>query len=264
MIRDINITFLVDNNASDNCGAEHGLSLLIEAGCKILFDAGQSRLFLENADHLGKSLDDLDAIILSHGHYDHGNGLEYISGHRLFSHPKCFTRRYRARNEGYIGLKFDRDFAEKNFRLELSEKPVEISENSLFLGQIPRINSFESKTTTFTDENGQPDFVEDDSGIVIKTEDGLIVISGCAHAGICNTIEHAMTITGDRRIVAVIGGFHLKEDSSAIEPTVSYLKRLKIPYLLPCHCVDASVMEHLHHELNCKSVYSGLSICFRI
>jgi len=259
----IKITFLVDNNASETFGAEHGLSLLIEGDCKLLFDAGQSRLFLDNARQLGMSLDDIDAIVLSHGHYDHGNGLEHITGHILYSHPQIFTRRYRSRNDGYIGLKFDHGSADKNFDLRLSDRPQTICNGMTYLGQIPRNNDFESQTTTFTDENDKPDFVNDDSGIVINTSEGLIVISGCAHAGICNTIDHAMKITSDRRIVAVIGGFHLKEGSTTIEPTISYLKNLAIPLLLPCHCVDASVMEDLKQKLNCQPVYSGLKLNFK-
>lgn len=263
MVSAIRITFLVDNNASETCGSEHGLSLLIEAECKVLFDVGQSRLFLDNAQQLGRNLDDIDAIVLSHGHYDHGNGLEHISGHRLITHPQCFTRRYRSKNDGYIGLKFDRAWTEKNFRLELSDMPAAVSSQITYLGHVPRNNSFECQNTDFTDENGNADFVPDDSGVVIRTSEGLIIISGCAHAGICNTIDHAMKLTSDRRIVAVIGGFHLKEGSAAIEPTISYLKQLAVGQLFPCHCVDNSVMEHLHKELACQRVYAGLTLNFK-
>jgi 7,8-dihydropterin-6-yl-methyl-4-(beta-D-ribofuranosyl)aminobenzene 5'-phosphate synthase len=260
---DVKITFLVENNTSSQCEGEHGLSLLIEAEQKILFDAGQSRLFLDNAARLGLALSDTDMIVLSHGHYDHGNGLEYVNQHRLIAHPGIFTRRYREKNHGYIGLKFNREQLESRFQATFSTAPLFISNSMVFLGQIPRQNSFESQSTTFIDEAGNPDFVADDSGMAILTGTGLIVISGCAHSGICNTIDHAMQITGERRIAAVIGGFHLKNGSPALAQTADYLGRLSTARLYPCHCVDEEVLQYLHRELDCQKVFSGLSVIFK-
>lgn len=258
----IQLTFLVDNNPSDRCAAEHGLSIWIEADRKLLFDTGQSRLFLDNAAELGIDLDEASTIILSHGHYDHGNGLEYLSNKELICHSGCFKKRYRAFPNGYIGLKLTRSEASSAFALKLADEPVKLSETITFLGGIPKFNEFERQTTSFADENGQPDFVVDDSALAIETTAGLIIISGCAHAGICNIIEYARQVTGQTDVVAVLGGFHLKEGSQTIEPTIAYLKALKDAVFLPCHCVDPTVMATLHQQLNCEEVYSGRSISF--
>jgi len=255
--RPLKISFLVDDNPGPGCQAEHGLSLFIEADIKILFDAGQSRLFLENAGHLGIDAAAADFLVLSHGHYDHGNGFEYLNGKRLLCHPGCFTRRYRAEKSAYIGLKYDQPFAEKNFDLIFSEKPFKISDSVTFLGQIPRKNDFEAKQTTFVKEDGTPDFVIDDSALVIDTATGLVIIAGCSHAGICNIVEYAREITGKTRVRAVVGGFHLKEASTVIQPTIDYLKSADIGLLMPCHCVDASVIMLFNSIFHCEAAFSG-------
>lgn len=261
-LKAISLTFLVDNNASGECGSEHGLSILIEAGEKILFDAGQSRLFLENSATCGKDIESVKTIVLSHGHYDHGNGLSNFFGRRLICHPGCFIKRYRREKRAYIGLNFDINVAANNFALQMAKAPLAITDNITFLGQIPRLNDFENRSTPFFDENGNPDHVIDDSAIAIKTQDGLVIVSGCAHSGICNIIDYARKVMRTSEIVAVIGGFHLKKDSEALQPTVDYLTKLKNTKFWPCHCVDQAAMQLLHQHLDCDSVHSGKTINF--
>ena len=253
----LKISFLVDNNPGPGCQAEHGLSIFIEADIRILFDSGQSRLFLENAGRLGIDPASADCLVLSHGHYDHGNGFEHMTGKRLVCHPGCFTRRFRNKDSAYIGLKFDEQFARKNFDLVLSAQPLKLSESILYLGEIPRTNSFESKQTTFVKEGDSPDFVSDDSALVVDTSEGLVIIAGCGHSGICNIIEYARKLTGKNRIAAVAGGFHLKEDSPAIPPTIDYLLSADIGVLMPCHCVDDSIIRLLSTFLSCEPVFAG-------
>ncbi len=104
------ISILTDNNPGGNTGAEHGLSYFIEhEGTKILFDTGQSDLFLQNASIIGINLEERDLIILSHGHFDHGNGLPHLPGGKLICHPGCFVKRYRTIDHTFIGLKNSRD-----------------------------------------------------------------------------------------------------------------------------------------------------------
>ncbi len=259
----LDLTFLVDNNAGPGCGAEHGLSIIVETDdTRILFDSGQGSLFKSNAMSLGIDLDRIELAVLSHGHYDHGNGFEYFAGRRLVCHPEIFIRRYREKNGTYIGLSYDKQQAENWFNLQTSVEPVKISESITFLGQIARLNDFEAKQTLFYDEAGQPDFVPDDSAIAVETTKGLVIIAGCSHSGICNIIAYACAVTGRSDIAAVIGGFHLKEGSSAIEPTMSYLKSRNIRLLMPCHCVDASVIQLLHAEMPCEPVFSGRRVTF--
>ena len=258
----IKITFLVDNNPGEVCRGEHGLSIFIEADKKILFDAGQSSLFLENADLLGIDVSAVETVALSHGHYDHGDGLKYIAGKPLVCHPGCFTRRYREKNAGYIGLGFDQNFAEASFCVSLASSPLKLSESVIFLGEIPRQNDFEAKPTSFTNEGGLPDYVVDDSALVVMTPDGLLIIAGCAHSGICNIIDYSMRVTGVHKIAAVVGGFHLKENSTAIDQTLEYFKRADIGMLMPCHCVDESVINLFHHAFRCERVFSGKTKIF--
>ncbi len=260
----ISLTFLVDNTASEECGAEHGLSILIEGDETILFDAGQSGLFLENAVKCHKDIESVQTVVLSHGHYDHGNGLNHFSGRRLICHPGCFIKRYRREKHAYIGLNFDINAAANNFSLQLSASPASVTDTITYLGQIPRLNDFENRSTSFVDENGNTDHVTDDSALAIKTRDGLIIISGCAHSGICNIIDYACKVMRTSEVVAVIGGFHLKHDSEALQPTVEYLSSLQGTSFWPCHCVDETAMQLLHRHLNCESVHSGKSLNFNI
>ena len=100
------ISVLTDNHPGSRTPAEHGLSYLIEYdGIMMLFDTGQSDMFLKNAKTMNISMKNIDIIILSHGHFDHGDGLHYLKGGRLICHPGCFVKRYRKRDNTYIGLK---------------------------------------------------------------------------------------------------------------------------------------------------------------
>lgn len=258
----IKITFLVDNNPGEACKAEHGLSIFIEADAKILFDSGQSTLFLENAAQLGIDIASADCMVLSHGHYDHGNGFEHMTGKKLVCHPGCFIKRYRAEKSAYIGLNYHQQFARENFDLILSSQPLRLSKNILFLGEIPRSNSFEAKQTAFVKEDGTSDFVSDDSALILDSQEGLIIIVGCGHSGVCNIIEYARKITGKNQIAAVVGGFHIKEGSPAIQPTIEYLLKADIGLLMPCHCVDESVISLFSSIFCCEPVFAGKTRIF--
>lgn len=255
----LKLTFLVDNHPGPECQAEHGLSIFIEADIKVLFDAGQGHLFMENARKLGIKTVQADFLALSHGHYDHGNGFQHLASldKKLICHPGCFIRRYGKKDSAYIGLKFNKQYAQSNFALTTTAQPVKLSESVTFLGGIPRLNSFEAKHTSFYKKDNSLDFVDDDSALVIDTADGLVIIAGCSHSGICNIVDYAMSVTGKRKIDAIVGGFHLKESDPAIQPTIDYLTKTGANLLLPCHCVDDSVIRIFHQKCNCESVFSG-------
>lgn len=229
------IHVLTDNHALRNFDAEWGLSFFIEAcGQTILFDYGNTDLYMKNAIKLGLDIFRADHYVLSHGHWDHGNGLRYLPHRKLICHPGSFIKRYRG--DRYLGLPYTFEEAKERFELDLHDEPYEFAKDLFFMGTVPRVTPFESKGTDQVLENGELDLVEDDSGIVIKTEKGLVVISGCAHAGICNTIEHAKRFTGEDRIHAVLGGFHLKGGDDLTEKTINYLKRQDIDYISTSHC----------------------------
>jgi len=123
---------------------------------------------------MGIDLEKRDLIILSHGHFDHGNGLAHLSGGRLLCHPDCFVKRYRTIDHTYIGLKNSRSEIADRFDLTTSKAPFCVSDTVLFLGEIPRITDFESQQTAFSFEDGTPDFVADDSAVALQTEKGYL------------------------------------------------------------------------------------------
>jgi len=252
------IHILVDNFPGLYTSSEHGLSYLIEYdGKKILFDTGQSDLFLKNAKKIHVNLADNDFIVLSHGHFDHGNGLQFLSSGTLLCHPGCFVKRYHRSGKTYIGLKITRDEIEKKFTLITSEIPFKISEKIIFLGGIPRLTEFESKSTSFIFENGSPDFVMDDSAIALVLNNGLFVVTGCGHSGIVNTLEYAVKITGENRIMGIIGGFHLKEADRQTKAVISYLKEHNVEYVYPAHCTAQPVLDIFYANFKRREVKTG-------
>ncbi|NOU61157.1 MBL fold metallo-hydrolase [Marinifilum caeruleilacunae] len=254
------IKVLVDNTATDGFESVHGFSLIVEADEKILFDFGPNSLFLENANRLGEDFSDIKTLVLSHGHWDHGDGLEHIRGKKLILHPNCFARRYRKRNRTNVGLSKSKEELSELFDLQESSKPLWISKQIVFLGEIPRRNDFESKVSPFLLPDNSPDFVPDDSAIAITTNKGLVVISGCAHAGICNTINYAKEISNCDEIFAVIGGFHLKEIDEITLKTIAYMQAEKVKILGPTHCTSFKVREEFARYFNVMELAAGAVI----
>ncbi len=255
------IKVLVDNHFSEPFSGEHGLSFVIEGEKKILFDIGHSELFLSNASLMNIDIDLIDTVVLSHGHWDHGDGLIFLKDNKkLICHPGAFDKRYRKKDNSYLGLNLSEEEAAQRFTLIKSKEPFEINQGIFFLGEIPRTNDFEAKKSTFLREDGTDDFVYDDSGVGIITSKGLVVISGCAHAGICNTVEHARKITGISNVYGVMGGFHLKEINEVTEKTIEYLKSVKVKFVAPCHCVEDQVIEYFGKHFLKEEIFAGKTI----
>jgi len=204
------LTVLVDNNTSTGkCYlGEPGLSCYIEIdNKKILFDTGYSDIFIKNAFKMNVNLRSLDYLILSHGHYDHTWGMvplirlyteaikENISYKKplIITHP--FTFLTKSRNElGEIGSLISEEKLSRNFELKLSKKPLWITEKLVYLGEIPRNSNFENQTPigqVYLNENWTDDYVIEDSALVYKSKQGLVIITGCSHSGICNIVEYA-------------------------------------------------------------------------
>ncbi len=251
------IYVLTDNHAQRKFDAEWGLSFYIEIDDEtILFDYGNSDLYIRNGKKLGIDVFDADHFILSHGHWDHGNGLKFMpENKKLICHPGSFIKRYRG--ERYLGLPYTFEESQEKFDLVLSSKPYKVNDKVTFLGSIPRIVEFESKGTDQVKEDGTLDLVEDDSGIVIETEKGLVVITGCAHAGVCNTIEHAKDITGISNVYAVLGGFHLKGEDEVTTKTIEYLKDMNIEYLSTSHCTRFPALVQFANVFGSKPFEAG-------
>lgn len=251
---------LVDNTALEGFESIHGFSLIVEADEKILFDVGPNGLFLENAEKLDEDCLDVETVVLSHGHWDHGDGLEYLSGKKLVLHPNCFARRYRKKNKTNVGLSKSKEELTKLFDLQETSLPLWISKQIVFLGEIPRRNNFESKVSPFLLPDDSPDFVPDDSAIAITTSKGLVVITGCAHSGICNTVEYAREVCDQQELYAVIGGFHLKEIDDTLAKTIEYLQSENIQFLGPTHCTSFKVRDEFAKHFNVLDLAAGAVI----
>ncbi len=259
----IKISILVDNAAYERFLAQHGLSFYIQYnGYNLLFDTGYSNLFRENAQKLGINVDNADTVVLSHGHWDHGDGLEFISNKSLICHPGVFMKRYRKPDKSYIGLKMSQAQIQNAFRLITSKKPYRINQNIYFLGEIPRNFGFENQETTFINEKGLQDKVPDDSAIAIINGNSLVIISGCAHAGICNTVDYAKKVTGIDNVSVVMGGFHLKYNNKQTQSTIAYLKEQKIPKILPSHCTALPALSAFYKAFNMNHIKAGMQVTF--
>jgi len=259
----VNLTVLSEMRAMDGFGSEHGLSFLIEVDQKaILFDTGASDLFRHSAAKLGIDLEEVDRIVLSHGHWDHGNGLKFLEGKPLICHPGCFDKRFRKSGDTYLGLSLSREEAEKKFELNTFRRPIRLSPHLWFLGEIPRKNDFEAQTTKYMLEDGSDDYIMDDSGLVVITKNGLVIISGCAHSGICNMIEHARRVTGIFKIAAVIGGFHLRAVNAQTLKTIEYLENLAVTRVLPSHCTLEPALGEFHRIFGKNEVRTGSRLVF--
>jgi 7,8-dihydropterin-6-yl-methyl-4-(beta-D-ribofuranosyl)aminobenzene 5'-phosphate synthase len=255
----IQITTLSENTAGRmNLLAEWGLSILIETdGYKILLDTGQSFSAAYNAITLGINLSQVDKIVLSHGHLDHIGGLLHIlkmvkGKVEVIAHPDIWALKYARRPERaeeYIGVPFSKEAAETlGASFNLTKEPVWISENIVTSGEIPMITEYEKiDPILYVKKKGvlKPDPLWDDQALFIKSEKGLIIILGCAHRGIINTIRHAQKLTGVEPVHAVIGGTHLISASpQRMDLTIAELLSFGIRRLGVSHCtgLPASAM----------------------
>ena len=258
---EVKLTILSENRAMEGFQAEHGLSFLIEHNhLKLLFDTGASDVFLRNALKLNIDLDSVGTVVLSHGHFDHGDGLKHLQAKTLLCHPGCFIKRYHKGDKLYIGLAKTEEEIRKIFKLITSQYPFQISDDIIYLGEIPRLNDFEAKTTNFVNDKGADDFVPDDSALAIKSEKGLIVITGCSHSGICNIIEYAKKVTSIDKVYAVMGGFHLKTLDRQSLQTIKYFKKEKIQKVFPSHCTDEPVLSAIIREFDSHAIKTGMEI----
>jgi 7,8-dihydropterin-6-yl-methyl-4-(beta-D-ribofuranosyl)aminobenzene 5'-phosphate synthase len=269
---------LVDNNTLIDryFTGEPGLSIFIEIdGTRVLFDTGYSNIFLANADRMGIDLLDVDTIVLSHAHLDHTWGLQHlIQRHAeaafeqatarrpgLVAHPTVFDPRT-VSGLGEIGSLVTREKAGTWFDLGLSREPVWLHPDLVFLGQIERTNDFEALSPIgqiHTAGGIEDDYLLDDSALAFRSAGGLVIVTGCSHAGICNIVTQAMAVCNETRIADIIGGFHLLDPPARqLEETVRHFGQWAPAAMHPCHCTDLGSMLALARVAPVQAVGVGL------
>ena len=283
--------------------AEHGFSALIginryeqNTGSSFLFDTGVSEHgVIHNANIFGIDFSRVDGIILSHGHFDHFAGLVNIlkrissnpketMNHSvdIFTHPDAFLKRWeifpdgkRAKSPILDEQQLQQLGAKIHKNIDVRYLPTKNSPLLAITGEIPRETSFE-KGFPFqyaedldNENNLVPDpLIKDDQAMIMNVLDkGLVILTGCGHAGVVNTINYAKKITGINKIHAIIGGFHLPADGgiyeAAIEPTLKEIQKANPDYLVPCHCTGWKATNRIIETMPEKFIQSSVGTTFQ-
>ncbi|WP_321508094.1 MBL fold metallo-hydrolase [uncultured Methanoregula sp.] len=263
--------------------AEHGLSCLVRVFSgkkehKVLLDCGLSEQCLAwNARQMGISLADIEAVVLSHGHFDHFGGLHGVlsgAGRQvpLIAHPDAFLmRRLNNPARGPVDLPLLDPVTLKKAGADIlmrSGPSTLASGHLLVTGEVERKTAFEKGMPgmeAYMEARWQPDPIRDDQALVINVKDkGLVVLSGCAHAGIINSVEYARKITAVDHVHAVLGGFHLTGPASAqvIPPTIGAMKRINPDYVVPMHCTGWDAINRFADAMPGKFILNTVGTTF--
>ena len=293
------LTVLADNNTyiDQYYLGEPALCFYIEDEKeKILFDTGYSDAFIKNAGKMGIDLSALTCIVLSHGHNDHTRGLPFLwdkydlKNVKLIAHPGVFLpKQYMGQD---VGAPFTKqDCLAHGLQVIDGSRPVNVTERLTFLGEIPRVTDFESKEPVGTiGEAGPADFVLDDSALSYAGRDGVFIVTGCSHSGICNIVLQALNcrekkggnskncwckvnaqeVNGEQEnrnncgneksIAGIMGGFHLLESNQQLEETIHFLAQNTKGTLYPCHCVSLAAKCGMMKRLTVAEVGVGLQL----
>ena len=245
------ITTLCENHighGSQNLIGEHGLAFFVEGGGRrVLFDTGQNLGLANNAEVLGVDLSCIDTVVLSHGHYDHSSGLKSLldcnTNFTIHAHPEAFGPKQRGGGDNYkyIGIPLEKiNLEQKGIKIRLDKDPVLIATGMTTTGEIPLANDFEAVEPDFFIKNGTEfpaDTLPDDRALILDTEKGLVVLLGCSHRGVVNTLNHVTQITGRQKIHAILGGLHLgKASDEKLQKIVDHLDAFGLEKIGVGHC----------------------------
>ncbi|MCK4659084.1 MAG: MBL fold metallo-hydrolase [Phycisphaerae bacterium] len=254
MIQRLHITVLVENTAgARGLLAEHGLAMWVQAdGTNILFDTGQGMALTANAKALGIDLGSVNAVVLSHGHYDHTGGLEQVlallGNATVYIHPRAFEAKYARQSDGTAcdagcPIPSIEQISPPAARVITTTGPTKVADGIWVTGEIPRKNDFEDTGGPFFLDQAcrQADPLMDDQALCLETAKGLVVLTGCGHSGLVNTLDYVSKLAGVERIHSVLGGFHLvRASAERMTRTVEALQRYDVQHIGPAHCTGLS------------------------
>jgi 7,8-dihydropterin-6-yl-methyl-4-(beta-D-ribofuranosyl)aminobenzene 5'-phosphate synthase len=247
------ITVLCENTTPlPGLVGEYGFSAFVETpDATLLFDTGAGFGLIPNAMRLQKDLRRASALVLSHGHFDHTGGmLAFLGAHGpcdVIAHPDAVGERFRWMPDGgeekllSIGMPWREAYvASRGARFVWKTQFEEIAPNVFITGEVPRKTSFETGDPKFAvrkDGEWAPDPFADDYSLALRTPKGLVLVLGCAHAGVVNILNHVMERTGENRVHAILGGTHLGFcPKDQLKRTIEELHRINIEKLAVSHC----------------------------
>jgi len=261
MLNQVKLTILAENRVSDpRLLAEQGLSIFVETpNGNLLFDTGQTDAFIRNARELDIDLKSIQAIVLSHGHYDHTGGLPHflreIKKTDIYCHPATTNKKYKV----YPGGRLDIGVPWEESKLKTlgahfitKAHPYELLNDIWISGEIPRNTKYEKIDEIYQQrvlESYIHDEMHDDMALVLNARKGLIVLLGCGHAGAVNSLKHAMRIIGRKEVYALVGGMHLQHTpEERIRQIVNNIRKINPKYLVPLHCTGFSAIRMMFHK----------------
>lgn len=254
----LTLTILCENTVIPSTGitGEHGFAVLIETEKNtFLFDTGQGQTIIHNAECLEKDLREISGIFLSHGHYDHTGGLEKvlnITGEMVvYAHPDIFLdriatiKREGKRLQKNVGIPKEKKFYETlGARFAFNKTFAEVAPGMFLTGEVPRLTDFEKADKRLMIKKGNrlaPDQLRDDQSLVIQTSLGLVVVLGCAHSGMINTLDYIKNKMTGQKIHMVMGGTHVAFLTDVqVCKTIERLKKFSIDRIGVSHCTGLS------------------------
>lgn len=275
-IMNVGIRILVENTTPiPGLLGEYGFAALINVDDQaFLFDTGSGQALLANASNMGLNLADVPNLVISHGHFDHtGAVLSFLqtgTGKTVYCHSAVFTQRYAVAGEfkrEISALCTQDQILDTGAKLIFTDSFTEIYPGVFLTGTVPRRTEFEDVGGNFmAEQNGNlvKDELQDDIAMVVNHPDGLIIISGCAHAGLINILDYAREKTGQQKVRAFIGGTHLISASpERLAKTVDYLKKQTVEQLIPCHCTGFPAAAYLSQALGSTVIKGETGMFFQ-